>query len=102
MKFKYPIKSTQQGRDEQQEAQRRPANFGSLNGSPKISQTTKLDDAQEHVTAKNRVRRYMEDETNRRFTDSFMDAFEKSNQGQEFLQARYNLGAQPGEFGAFE
>ena len=86
MKFKYPIKSTQQGRDEQQEAQRRPELWFTQRFTEDL-QTTKLDDAQEHVTAKNRVRRYMEDETNRRFTDSFMDAFEKSNQGQEFLQA---------------
>ena len=47
---------------------------------------------EQQMQARARVQRYMNDPENKKWTDEFMIAFEKSNQGQEWYQARYNMG----------
>lgn len=92
MKHSYPVRNTQQGRDTQQEALRTPLSTGTINSAPKIRQRSDLDRPQQQIEARARVQRYMNDPENRKWTDEFMIAFEKSNQGQDWYQARYNMG----------
>ena len=92
MKLTYPRRNTQQGRDTQQEAQRKPLSTGKINSAAKIRQASDLDRPEQQIQARARVQRYMNDPENKRWTDEFMIAFEKSNQGQEWYQARYNMG----------
>ena len=92
MRHKYPIENTQQGRDIQQEAQRTPLNTGKISSATKIRQASDLDRPEQQIEARARVQRYMNDPDNKQWTDDFMIAFEKSNQGQDWYQARYNMG----------
>ena len=92
MKLTYPRRNTQQGRDTQQEAQVTPISTGKINSATKIRQRTDLDRPEQQIQARARVQRYMNDPENRKWTDEFMIAFEKSNQGQDWYQARYNMG----------
>ena len=92
MKITYPRRNTQQGRDTQQEAQVTTISTGKINSAAKIRQRTDLDRPEQQIQARARVQRYMNDPENRKWTDEFMIAFEKSNQGQDWYQARYNMG----------
>ena len=92
MRHTYPTRNTQQGRDTQQEAQRKPLNTGKISGATKTRQASDLDRPEQQIEARARVQRYMNDPDNKQWTDEFMVAFEKSNQGQEWYQARYNMG----------
>ena len=87
MKITYPRRNTQQGRDTQQEAQVTPISTGKINSAAKIRQRTDLDRPEQQIQARARVQRYMNDPENRKWTDEFMIAFEKSNQGQDLYQA---------------
>ena len=92
MKHVYPTRNTQQGRDTQQETQRTPLSTGKINSATKIRQRTDLDRPEQQIQARARVQRYLNDPENKKWTDEFMIAFEKSNQGQDWYQARYNMG----------
>ena len=92
----YSRSSVQQGRVNQAKAEEQPNTFFTSNGVDQISQQSALDRPKQRMAGQfgNRVLEYMNDPDERARTDSWMDAFELSNEGMEFNQAKIN-GAPP-------
>jgi hypothetical protein len=63
-----------------------------ISGAAKTRQASDLDRPEQQIEARARVQRYMNDPDNKKWTDEFMINFEKSNDGQKWFQARYNMG----------
>ena len=99
MKFDYNATNVTQGRANQQKAKENPTTFGTDNGADRIIQNTSLDRPQQRMAGQMGYRsmEYLNDPAERERTESWMDRFAMSNEGQQFNQAKLGAAASPGD-----
>ena len=96
MKIDYTQSGVAQGRINQAKAKDTPNTFGTDSGADSVTQMSKLDKPQQRMAGQmgHRIMEYMNDPAERARTDSWMEMFGLSNQGQAFNQAKMNGGPQ--------
>ena len=90
MKINYSQPTVAQGRINQAKAQEQPNTFATESGVDQITQMSALDKPKQRMAGKmgHRALEYLNDPAEKERTDSWMQMFELSNQGQQFNQAK--------------
>ena len=98
MKIPYSQTGVAQGRINQAKAQESPNTFGTESGADHVTQMSKLDKPKQRMAGQmgHRVMEYLNDPAEQARTDSWMNMFSLSNEGQMFNQAKMG-GAPPEE-----
>jgi len=96
MKIDYSSSTVSQGRLNQSKAKESPNTFSTESGVDQIQQGGRLDVPKQRMAGQmgNRVMEYMNDPAEQERTNSWMEMFELSNEGQQFNQAK--MGGAPG------
>jgi len=90
MNFDYDNIGVIQGRANQDKAKENPNTFARESGSGSVTQATELDRPKQRMAGQmgHRIMEYMNDPEEKARTDSWMEMFELSNEGQMFNQAK--------------
>ena len=93
MKFEYSDASVRQGRANQEITREKPNLFGTQSGVDSVSQLTSLDKPKQRMAGEMgaRIQEYLQNPDEKARTDSWLEMFEMSNQGQEFNKAKMGL-----------
>ena len=93
MRFEYTDANVTQGRANQELAKENPNVFGTESNSDRISQYTALDKPKQRMAGEMgaRIQEYLTDPDEKARTDSWMEMFEMSNEGQEFNKAKLGM-----------
>ena len=96
MKMNYSRQSVTQGQINKAKAEEQPNTFAVDNGQSAVTPRNSLDIPKQRMAGQfgHRVLEYMNDPDERARTDTWMNAFNLSNEGMEFNQAKIN-GAPP-------
>jgi len=96
MRFDYDRSGVAQGMVNQSKAKENPTTFSKESGADHVSQVTSLDKPKQRMAGEmgNRIMEYLSDPDEKARTDSWMEMFELSNEGQQFNQAK--MGGVPG------
>ena len=96
MKIPYSQTGVAQGRMNQAKSQDSPNTFGTESSADQVTQMSKLDKPKQRMAGKmgHRALEYLNDPAEKERTDSWMQMFELSNEGQHFNQAKMG-GAPP-------
>lgn len=90
MNFDYTDAGVVQGRANQDMAKENPNTFAKESGADRVNQFTSLDKPKQRMAGEmgNRIMEYLSNPDERARTDSWMEMFELSNEGQAFNQAK--------------
>jgi len=90
MNFDYSNVGVVQGRANQDKAKESPNTFATESGAESVTQATKLDRPKQRMAGQmgHRIMEYLTDPEEQARTDSWMEMFELSNEGQVFNQAK--------------
>ena len=93
MRFDYSDSNVAQGRANQELAKENPTTFGRESNTEKISQYTSLDKPKQRMAGEmgSRIIEYLQNPDEKARTDSWLEMFEMSNQGQEFNKAKLGM-----------
>jgi len=97
MNIEYSQTGVAQGRINQAKAQEAPNTFGTESGADQVTQMSKLDKPKQRMAGQmgHRIMEYLNDPAEQARTDSWMNMFALSNEGQMFNQAK--MGGAPQE-----
>ena len=94
MNFDYTDAGVVQGRANQDMAKENPNTFAKKSGADRVNQFTSLDKPKQRMAGEmgHRIMEYLSNPDEQARTDSWMEMFELSNEGQVFNQAKMGGG----------